>query len=144
MRTDNSFLSLYRSNLNAGAIRHLLNNVECVRGSYSVTLSFLDLLANLLAYIQRWRHDDIDVSLQDFHPYLTYVRTDLFTDYESWKYTQIIDRWQMAIKILHIFNEILRNDERTVSSHIQHSFNELRLLFQEKKRSEDCEMRFSH
>jgi len=104
-------IGTHKNDATTGAIRHLLNNVECVIGSYPVTISFLDLLAIVLSFIQQWHGPNVDTSLRDFHPYLTYICADLFNAYESWKYTDLIERWQIAIKILHIFNTILRDDE---------------------------------
>jgi hypothetical protein len=111
-----------------GAIRHLLNNVECVKGSYSVTIPFLDLLAVSLSFMQQWHRPHFDITSQDFHPYLVYICTDLFNAYESWKYTQLLDRWQIAIKILHIFNEILRDKDHSAKDQNKNEYSFLQLI----------------
>ncbi|KAL6078094.1 hypothetical protein QOT17_001703 [Balamuthia mandrillaris] len=102
----------------SGCIRHLLHTMECPTGRYPVTLSFLDLLSTLLSFAQRWQlrsssslssSSTTMISAADFHPCLSYVMTDLFTAFDTWRYTHIYERWQIGIKILKIFQDILRD-----------------------------------
>jgi hypothetical protein len=45
----------------------------------------------------------------DFHPCLSYIRTDLFSAYDTWRYKHIYERWQIGIKILKIFDKVLQD-----------------------------------
>ncbi len=97
-----------RTTKHSGAIRHILAVAETPRGRYPVTLAFLDLLSTLLSFIQTSSsHSSTHISLSEFYPYLSFLRTDLFSSYETWRYLRILERWEIGIKILDIFDAIL-------------------------------------
>jgi len=40
-----------------------------------------------------------DITTYDFHPCLSYIRTDLFSSYDSWRYKHVYERWQIGIRV---------------------------------------------
>lgn len=45
--------------------------------------------------------------MDEFLPYLNYLRTDIFSCFDSWRYIKLTQRWQIGYKVLFLFNEIL-------------------------------------
>ncbi|ELR15921.1 nucleoporin, putative, partial [Acanthamoeba castellanii str. Neff] len=104
-----------------GDIRQILM-LEQRNGLYPITISFLNLLYTLLSYARKWQlpetqtntmqdEGDMDsVSLEDFHPCLSFVKADLFARYESWRYQKPQQKHKIGIKIMNIFIDILSED----------------------------------
>lgn len=89
------------------AIRHILS-YECSIGRYDINRTFLQLMsAYLKLVIQRYSSEKGDNFPRNFLPCLSFVRGDVWSTYDSWRYRSARDRWSIASDILRLFHEIL-------------------------------------
>jgi hypothetical protein len=109
-----------RTSRHTNAIRNVLLSVECTMGRYPVTLAFLDLLATLLPFmhIAPFANSQSNLS-SEFYPWLSYLRTDIFASYETWRYTKLLERWEIGIKVLSMFSGIMVDVPVTTREHDQ-------------------------
>jgi hypothetical protein len=97
---------------------HLLNSHEIPAGNYTITLSMLDLLNNLLCYIQSSDLQNQSVA-QEFTMGSEYIRSYIFSSYDTWRYSKLIERFQIGLKILEIFHNVIL-DTSTNSNPLKH------------------------
>lgn len=109
---QHQLFSFGASNQASSIFHHVLNTLEVTTGNYTITLSMLDLLSNLLNYIQ-----STDISSQsianEFTIGVEYVRSYIFSSYDTWKYSKLIERFHIGTKILQIFHNIILDTSTT-------------------------------
>ncbi len=107
-----------------------LISAECKIGRYSITLSFLDLFHTLLVFARKWRVPEMStngnkflflivltalplsalickyiggvppITAESFHPYLNFIKTELFVHYDTWRYKEPHQKNKIGIKVL--------------------------------------------
>ncbi|KAG1473682.1 hypothetical protein G6F56_000814 [Rhizopus delemar] len=97
-------------------IQQIVANFECTMGSYSLLLSFLDLVQGLVHDIQsNWREREADA--EDMSPEvqaqtntlytcLHYLMLEVFPSYSDWRYKKLSERYLIGTKLVSIFIEI--------------------------------------
>ncbi|KAG0213873.1 hypothetical protein BGX28_003297 [Mortierella sp. GBA30] len=100
------------SRVQTSSLAHnILTRSECLKGEYKVTLAFLKLVERLTLHAQQkelWDSKELRcLKAEILYPCLAYIQNDIFTNYESWHYSNIKDRFVIASRILSIFNTTL-------------------------------------
>ncbi|KAJ3414489.1 hypothetical protein HDV05_006491 [Chytridiales sp. JEL 0842] len=79
-------------------------------GTYETTLAFLDLLQSMCDHCVlgdfqseslRRTQDEVVISC------LNYVQTEIFPTYGSWRYVRLIEKYQIGLKVMGIYNSLL-------------------------------------
>lgn len=88
--------------------------VENRVGRYKVTLAYLELVGTLLVHSQRWLKFRPGVGQKravelDLSGAVEFVRTSLWSSYDSWRYAEPKDRWMLTLRILSFFYQILHD-----------------------------------
>ncbi|KAF9929842.1 hypothetical protein FBU30_001155 [Linnemannia zychae] len=95
----------------SGLASHVLTRFECVQGNYIVTIAFLELIQTLTYNAQQqelWDSKELRcLKAEILYPCLAYIQNDLFTNFESWHYVNITDRFVIGSRILSILNSTL-------------------------------------
>ncbi|KAG0046714.1 hypothetical protein BGZ83_008104 [Gryganskiella cystojenkinii] len=95
----------------SGQAYTVLVGTECMQGNYSVTLAFLDLLLRLTKNAQDhelWDSREIRcLKSEVLYPCLAYLQNEIFSNYDSWHYLNLKDRFSIGAKVLTLFNKTL-------------------------------------
>ncbi|KAF9426471.1 hypothetical protein BGZ94_006481 [Podila epigama] len=95
----------------SGSAFNLLTQTECVQGNYDTTLAFLNLIKTLLSDAQQgeiWDSKELrELKTEVLYPCLAYLQNDIFTNYDTWHYNNIQDRFAIGSKIMSIFNQVV-------------------------------------
>ncbi|KAF9188660.1 hypothetical protein BGZ51_000399 [Haplosporangium sp. Z 767] len=95
----------------SGRVYDILTRFECILGNYTVTIAFLGLVEKLTIDAQNkelWDSKELRcLKAEVLYPCLAYIQNDIFTNYESWQYKNISDRFDIVYRILTIFNYTL-------------------------------------
>lgn len=113
-------------NVGGGIIRQLFHHVESKKGEYPITIAFLELLNTVLNCTMLWYpripisdEGEFMKSLKDLislKPYIGYLKSDIFSTFETWRYVQVPEKYQIGIKVLSIFYEILSDNSQASTS----------------------------
>lgn len=102
----------------ARQIHHIVSEVECRTGKYSLLLAFLNLVTALVRDVQRhWWIDgqpgsfgmlknDREYQIETLYLCLHYLMLDVFPTYATWRYKHLSERFLIGSKVLAIFIEI--------------------------------------
>ncbi|GJJ70026.1 nuclear pore complex protein Nup188 [Entomortierella parvispora] len=97
----------------SGLAYTILVGTECMQGNYSVTLAFLDLILRLSRNAQDnelWDSRELRcLKSEVLYPCLAYLQNEIFSNYDSWHYLNLKDRFSIASKVLTIFNRTLND-----------------------------------
>ncbi|KAI8620211.1 nucleoporin subcomplex protein binding to Pom34-domain-containing protein [Chytriomyces sp. MP71] len=82
-------------------------------GHYDTTLAFLDLVLNMCVESQKLG-DGVDSGVQAIQmdvltSCVKYIHSEVFPTYNSWRYAKLSDKLNIGLKVLQIFNVVLRD-----------------------------------
>lgn len=100
-----------RNQSNNGGLQSLLQSKEMTNGKYPITLAFLDLINTAISEIQQQTQDMdselYNIKLEVLYWSISYLQSDVFPCYDTWRYVNNMEKFKIGLQILHIFNTIL-------------------------------------
>ena len=94
-----------------GGLQRLLQSKEMTNGKYPITLAFLDLVNTAISEIQQQTQDMdselYDIKLEVLYRSISYLQSDIFPCYDTWRYVNNMEKFKIGLQILHIFNSVL-------------------------------------
>ncbi|ORX50739.1 hypothetical protein BCR36DRAFT_412235 [Piromyces finnis] len=100
-----------RNQSNNGGLQRLLQSKEMTDGKYPITLAFLDLINTAISEIQQQTQDMdselYNMKLEVLYWSISYLQSDVFPCYDTWRYVNNMEKFKIGLQILHIFNTIL-------------------------------------
>ncbi|KAI9351749.1 nucleoporin Nup188 [Zopfochytrium polystomum] len=98
-------------------LQQMLFPVERSLGTYDTTLSFLDLLrvmiSRCLESSSDWSQWVVDIDL--LCPSVLFLHSEVFPTYNSWRYKIVMQKYEIGLKILDIFNLIMSDSTLPMS-----------------------------
>ncbi|KAI8807832.1 nucleoporin subcomplex protein binding to Pom34-domain-containing protein [Cladochytrium replicatum] len=107
---------------NQGYMQQMLLPYERSIGRYSTTLAFLDLVAALIKDAYAW-NSSTGTSLGEMKASflascISYIHSEIFPSYGSWRYVQVLERFRIGLRILIVYNAIMRDRSFAVSEQV--------------------------
>ncbi|ORX86287.1 hypothetical protein BCR32DRAFT_290136 [Anaeromyces robustus] len=100
-----------RSQSTNGGLQRLLQSKEMTDGKYPITLAFLDLITTAISEIQQQTQTTdselYNIKLEVLYWSISYLQSDIFPCYDTWRYVNNMEKFKIGLQILHIFNTIL-------------------------------------
>ncbi|RIA96309.1 nucleoporin subcomplex protein binding to Pom34-domain-containing protein [Glomus cerebriforme] len=92
-------------------LHHLLLHQECVGGRYPITIAVLDLAIEFFNHVDDFDSEKNQELWNDSKSILlsftSYILNVIFVSYDRWRYKNELERIQIGIKCLTVFNKIL-------------------------------------
>ncbi|KAJ3099314.1 hypothetical protein HDU97_003288 [Phlyctochytrium planicorne] len=90
-------------------LQNVLLPYERSMGTYEVTLAFLQFVSKIVAndchHVADFNISSIRIEL--IESCITFVQSEVFTNFGTWRYSQILQKFEIANAILGLFNQIL-------------------------------------
>jgi hypothetical protein len=107
---------------NPGYIQQYVIPRECERGTYSVTISFLNLVKEMILEAQNMTNlqlrndiresafEEIDwVKYDILYCCILFILRDLFPAYDSWRYEKVSQKFEIGLQIVSLFNAVMED-----------------------------------